>query len=126
MSMEVFYRPNAQFTIKLEVEDAKELFEELGPLQEIFAECECGKCKCTNIRFVHRNVDKFDYYELQCENCGAKLSLGQDQKSKQLFPRKYEQDPADPKKPLLDHDGKKVWLPSGGWLKWDTNKGVHY
>ena len=123
MAIEVFYRPNDKLTLKLEIRDAKGLFEELGPLQEILGSCTCGKCKGTNIRFLHRKVDKFDYYELQCESCGAKLSIGQDQESKTLFPRRYEQDPADKKKPLMK-DGKKVWLPNNGWVKWDGEKHV--
>ena len=120
MAIEVFYRPNPEITLKLEIRDPKGLFEELGPLQEIMDACKCGCCGGTNVRFLHRKVEKFDYYELQClgskdgRKCRAKLSLGQDQENKSLFPRRYAQDPTDPKKPLMK-DGKKVFLPNNGW-----------
>lgn len=118
--MEVFYRPSPEITIKLDVKDIYALFDQLGPLQEIMKACECGKCKSKNIRFLQREAGKFTFYELQCQDCSAKLSLGNNGDS--LFPRRYEQDPDDPKKPLLK-DGKKVWLVDGGWMKYDFKTG---
>lgn len=123
--MKIFYRPNAKFTVEFEPKNVQELFQELGPLQEVLSEAEkCGKCGCTDVKFNHRKVDGNDFYELICGNnkCRAKLSLGTERESKNLFPRRYEQDPDDPKKPLM-RDGKKVWLPDGGWVRWDANLG---
>ena len=124
--MEVFYRPSEQVTIKLEVKDVESMFQELGPIQEVFEAAECGRCKCKKIRVVHRKPDKFDFYELLCTNseCQAKLSLGKNDQGN-LFPRRYEQDEKDPKVPKLDANGKKVWLPHGGWQKWSAKDGKY-
>jgi len=116
MTIEVSYRPNADMVLKIEARDIKDVFQQLGPLQEVFNCCKCGKCGSEKIRLVHRKPDKFDFYELLCTACGAKLSLGQND-SGNLFPRRYEQDPDDPKKPLMK-DGKKIWLENGGWVKY--------
>lgn len=121
MSMEVYYRPSDQVTIKLDVKDVESMFQELGPLQEVFESAECGKCQCKKIRVMHRRPDKFDFYELLCTNpnCGARLSLGKNDQGN-LFPRRYEQDEKDPKVPKLDANGKKVWLPNNGWVRYNS------
>lgn len=121
-SMEVFYRPSAKITIKAECRDIEDVFKTIGPLQEVMDSCKCGKCGSDHIRFVHRKADgKYDVYELECQNCRAKLALGKNDEGN-LFPRRYEQDPDDKKKPLFK-DGKKVWLPDNGWMKWDSQQG---
>ena len=128
-NMEVFYRPSPEISIKVEARGVEEIFQELGPLQEVFGKnCKCGKCGGTKIRMVHRKAgDKFDVYELLCEtknekghSCNARLALGKND-SGNLFPRRYEQDPNDKKKAKLDADGNKIWLPNQGWVKWDKN-----
>jgi DNA-directed RNA polymerase subunit RPC12/RpoP len=121
MAIEVFFRPNPQVTIKVECRDAEDIFKQVGPLQEVLNNCKCGKCGKENIRMVHRKADgKYDVYELLCEDCGSRLALGKNDQDN-LFPRRYEQDPDDKKKPKM-LDGKKVWLPNNGWVKWDTQQ----
>lgn len=121
MSLEVFFRPTPTLTVKAECRDVEDVFKTLGPLQEVLNNCTCGKCKKSDIRLVHRKADgKYDVYELLCESCGAKLALGKNDQGN-LFPRRYEQDPDDPKKPKMV-DGKKVWLPNEGWVKWDSKQ----
>lgn len=124
MSLEVFYRPNNKFTVKVDAKDMEDIFKQVGRLQEVFEACECGKCQSTEIKMVHRVADGYDFYELVCTKCNAKLSLG-NSKEQGLFPRRYKQDPKDAKKPLLDENGRKVWLPDGGWQKWDHKKGEY-
>ena len=136
--MKVKYQATDKIEVEIEASNIKEVFETLGPIQEVIGNCRCGKCGGTNIRFIHRKSGKFDYYELLCQtpvqrqgqdgtiivnknlSCGAKLSLGSNEAGN-LFPRKYEQDPDDKTKPLMK-DGKKVWLPNEGWVRWDKTK----
>ena len=121
MAIEVFYKPSPDLTLKFDCSDIKDVFKQVGPVQEILTGASCGKCKSTAIRFVHRTDDDgHDYFELLCTHCGAKLAIGQSKN--RLFPRRYKQDPNDKKKALLDHDGNKVWLPNNGWVKWDSTK----
>ena len=58
----------------------------------------------TNFRFVVRNVDGNDYYELRCNDCGAVLAFGQHKKGGTLFPKRK------------DDEGN--YLPNKGWHKW--------
>lgn len=119
MAIEVFFKPSPDLTLKFDCSDIKDVFKQVGPVQEFLTGCSCGKCKSKNIRLAHRKVDKYDYFELACTDCYAKLALGQSEDGN-LFPRRYKQDPTDKQKPLLDHDGKKVYLPDNGWVKWDS------
>lgn len=124
MSLKVFYRPNPKFTVEVDAKDVEDMFKQTGRLQEVFEACKCGKCEKSNIKFLHRVADDYDFYELVCLDCNAKLSFG-NSKEQGLFPRRYKQDPKDPKKPLLDENGKKVWLPDHGWQRWDAKKGEY-
>jgi len=139
--MKAIFKPNDKLSFEVEAENLQEVMKTLGPIQEVLGSCRCGKCGGNDIRFLHRKVDKYDYYELVCQTprrsqaesgsglvyskdipCGHKLALGND--GTNLFPRRYEQDPNDKKKPLLDKDGNKVWLPNNGWVRWDGSKYV--
>ena len=137
-NMEIYYKPTADLTIKAEVRGIEEIFQTLGPLQEVFNSAVCGKCGGKNIRFMHRKADgKYDIYEFMCESeytddhgrkrtCYAKLSLGQNDMGN-LFPRRYEQEKGEDGKwrPKVDADGNKVWLPDSGWVRWDKKEGKY-
>lgn len=125
-------------TLRFEIEGAsvQEIFEQIKPIQEVFHNCVCGKCGSSkHIQLVHRKVDKYDYYELKCvaplsddpketwNKCNAVLNLGND--NGKLFARRYHQDPNDKTKPLMK-DGKKVWKPDNGWMRWNKDKKEHY
>lgn len=102
--MKVKYKVGDKLEFELEGAGQKEVFKELALIQEIFAEEKCGLCNNTNLRFVVRNVDGNDYYELRCSDCGAILSYGQHKKGGTLFPKRK------------DDDGN--YLPNKGWHKW--------
>jgi hypothetical protein len=102
--MKLNYKVSEKLSFELEGAGQKEIFKELSAIQEIFGEEVCGLCKSHNIRYVVRNVDGNDYYELRCSDCGAVLAFGQHKKGGTLFPRRK------------DDDGK--WLPNKGWHKY--------
>lgn len=126
--MKITYKPTPNISVEIEARGIEEMFQTVGPIQEVLGgNCTCQKCKQSKIRMVHRKADnKFDVYELLCESCGARLSLGKNDMGN-LFPRKYEQakNSEGQWKPKLDGDGKKVWLPDGGWVKWDRTAGKY-
>lgn len=101
--MKILYKVNDKLTFELEGEGQKEIFKELATIQEIFSEEKCGLCSSENIRFVVRNVDGNDYYELRCIDCGAVLAFGQHKKGGTLFPKRK------------DDDGN--YMPNKGWHK---------
>ena len=128
-NLEVFYRPNNTLTVKAEVRGAEEMFQVLGPLQEILGEMKCCKCRGESVRFVHRKADGHDVYELLCETkkdngipCRAKLALGMTT-DRNLFPRRYAQVKKNGEwVPETDADGKRVYLPDNGWVRWDSKQ----
>lgn len=106
--MKLRYKVNNKLEFELEGDGQKEIFKELAAVQEIFGEEKCGICGSQNLKFVVRNVDGNDYYELRCMDCGAILAFGQHKKGGTLFPRRK--------------DDQNNWLPNKGWHKWQGPK----
>jgi hypothetical protein len=104
--MKVLYRASDKLTFELEGAGQKEIFKELAVIQEIFAEEVCGLCGKNNLKFVVRNVDGNDYYEIRCSDCGAILAFGQHKKGGTLFPKRK------------DDEGNI--LPNRGWHRWSS------
>ncbi len=93
-------------TITFEGETQKDIVKQLSSLEEVFGESACGKCGSENLRWVVRENDGNEYYELRCLDCGAKLAFGVNKKGGGLFPKRK--------------DGEGNWLPDKGWTKWNS------
>ena len=106
--MKVKYKIGDKLEFELDGAGQKELFKELAAIQEIFGEESCGLCGSKNLKFIVRNVDGNDYFELRCHDCGAILAFGQHKKGGTLFPRRK--------------DESNNWLPNRGWHKWQKNQ----
>ena len=107
---------NKQLTFEIEGTTDTELFSELASIQEVFdAEHKCGVCGGTDIRYLHRNVQGNDFFELQCitvdakgYKCLARFQFGQVKVPKgALFPKRK------------DKDGN--WLPNNGWSRYSAS-----
>lgn len=105
--MKLKYKVSDRLEFELEAAGQKEVFKELATIQEIFGEEKCGSCGQNSLRFVVRNVDDNDYYELRCNDCGAVLAFGQHKKGATLFPKRK------------DDNGN--YLPNKGWHKWSKD-----
>lgn len=110
--MKAHYRTkNGQITVEVNGETIKDVVKQIAIAQEVLeAETACGmeKCHSTNIRFQVRTVDDNEYYELVCNDCGARFEFGQHKKGGTLFPKRRGE------------DGKP--LPNRGWSKWEGKK----
>jgi hypothetical protein len=105
--MKLNYRVNDKLEFELEGAGQKEIFKELSTIQEIFGEESCGLCNKNNIRYIVRNVEGNDFYELRCSDCGAVLAFGQHKKGGTLFPKRK--------------DEANDYLPNRGWHKWQKD-----
>ena len=112
--MEIQYRSaSGRLLIKVDGNTQKEVFEKLASAQEVFdSEDKCGVCGKTNIRFRVRHVAKgsqaFDYFELLCHDCNARLAFGQSTDKISLFPKRKDQE--------------NNWLPNRGWAQWKPHE----
>lgn len=106
--MKAAYRTaNGQITFEVDGESAKALFSQIASIQEVFdAEHACGMCDSTDIRYLARKVDDFDFYELACRACHARFAFGQAKKGGALFPKRK------------DEDGN--WIPNNGWTRFEA------
>ncbi len=99
---------NNQINVEFDANSIKEAFKNLAEFQEIFDESNCGSCNSENIRFLVRNVDGNDYFELRCKDCFSKLAFGQHKNGEGLFPKRKLADGS------FDSQNK-------GWHKWIPN-----
>ena len=95
-------------SVEFEAETVKDVFKDLSVFQEVFSENTCGKCGSGNLRYVVRENEGNEYFELKCKGCHAKLAFGVNKKGGGLFPKRK------------DIDGN--WLPDNGWMKWNQEK----
>lgn len=102
---------NGRITFEVQGDTPKVLFAEIAHLQEVFeVESTCGCCQGVDIRFQLREVDKYKFYELQCQrsDCRARFSFGQSKEGGALFPKRKGE------------DGK--YLPNRGWVKYQPKQ----
>ncbi len=99
---------SGRLTVEVQGETVKALFKEVSLVQDAF-DCasNCGLCNSENLRYQARQVDDYDFYELACRDCFARLSFGQAKKGGGLFPRRK------------DEAGN--WLPNHGWSKFEKS-----
>lgn len=102
--MKLNYKVNDKLQFEVEGSGQKEIFKELATIQEIFGESSCGLCNKSNLKFIVRNVEGNDYYEMRCSDCGGTLAFGQHKKGGTLFPKRKDDD--------------NNWLANRGWYKW--------
>ncbi len=117
---------NDDIWIEEESEKEVDTFKAASRISEVFKHGKCGKCGCTDTKFVCRpDTEGNEWLEIVCQNfqmCGAKLVYGQRKgKGGEIYPkirwnnlsdtqkeqRKGEEDYAE------SHSG---FLPNGGWF----------
>jgi hypothetical protein len=76
-----------QFTIKLNSDNQKDLFEQLASFQEIFVRNNCCICGSEEVYFRTRTIDGNNFYEKVCGKCNKTFSYGQNKKGDTLFPK---------------------------------------
>jgi len=101
---------SGRLSVELEAETQKGLWAQLAAFQEVFEEAKCRKCESTDLKFVVRKTTdgkkEYDYHELRCNKCGAKLAFGVlNDDSGRLFPKRK------------DDEGKIRG--AYGWVKWN-------
>jgi|TARA_Y100001951_G_C11252419_1_gene247265 hypothetical protein len=97
---------NGKVAAEFESDSQRDLFLQISRFQEVFDEGFCGKCEGANLKYVVRSVEENSYYEIRCQDCGAKLEFGSMKQGGGLFPKRK------------DKEGN--WLPDRGWVKWNS------
>jgi len=97
-------------TFSVEGDSPKTLMEQLSTAQEVFSQKMCGVCKNPDLRYMVREVDGNNFYEVVCQDlkCRAKFQFGQHKKGDTLFPKRK------------DTEGN--YIANNGWVKWDGEK----
>ena len=107
--MHVTFKVNEKLDVSFDANLQKDIFQGLATLSEVFGISKCGACNKPDIRYVVREASKgtkkYQYHELHCNNCRARLAFGQhDGEKGTLFPKRK------------DAEGK--YLANNGWVKY--------
>ena len=94
--------------VEVEAPDAKEAVKELSSYIDFFGESTCGLCQSTDVVPRHRVAQGYDFYEMVCRACGAKLSFGQTREDNKLFPKRK--------------DNQGNWMDNKGWHKFERQQ----
>ncbi len=113
-------------TITAEEESTLELFKSLAMLEEAFAGNEqCGKCNSTDLKYVWRvsesEGETYEYPDLVCQECKAKLHFGQS-KDGSVYSKRFQTGKKG--KTIKDSEGKSVKVGANGWLKYNFEKKI--
>lgn len=108
--MELSVQVNSKMTVKLDVSNQKDLIRQISQLEEVLSNTTCGACKSENTRFVTRNAageknKVYEFFEVKCNECNSRLSLGCHQEGDTLFPKRKNE--------------AGEWLPNSGWVKFE-------
>lgn len=124
MKLERWISPKTCVTV--EGNEHMALVKAIVSAQEVFGESHCGKCGKDNLQFAIRKAtdakgkEEYEYPELHCLDCRAKLTYGQ-AKDKTLFPVRFKR---TGKEYDLDENGKYIPKGKNGWVKWNFDKQV--
>ncbi len=94
--------------IEIDASSVKEAIIGLAEYSEVFSQAECGLCQSHEIAPMHRSAQGYDFYEMGCLSCGAKLGFGQTREGGRLFPKRKDQ------------DGNVIGV--NGWHKYQPNR----
>ena len=98
---------DGRMEFQIEGDSPKALFKKLSLVQEIFeADNKCGACGSSDIKVQARQHDDFEFFELACRECSARLQFGQHKKGGGLFAKRR------------DEDGN--YLDGNGWTKFQA------
>lgn len=106
---------DGRMTFEIDATDLKGIWKQRAMIEEVFEEEKCRKCDGNNLKFVIRKASdgkkEYEYHEIRCMSCGAKLPFGVlDDGSGSLFPKRK------------DEEGK--FRGKFGWVKWNKEKQI--
>ena len=115
--MLIKFTPKPGLEMQIEAANQVDAITQMADLGEIFGIKSCGACNSDDIRWQVRKVSKqvgkkienYEYIELVCNKCRARLSFG-----------KFSEDPNSVFPKRKDADGN--WLPNNGWVKFEGKK----
>lgn len=119
--MKAVFKLNDRLTLELDAESPKGLFEKIAEYSATFEDTECGACKSKALQYTVREVEDNKFYEIHCTKCGCKVSYGHAKDGKKMYPKRGETDAKG--KVKKDKDGKGIYLPNNGWVKYVPKEG---
>jgi len=115
--MKALFKLNDSVTLEVEAESIKDIVDKLTHIKEAIGPEPCGKCKSTDTFPQSRMVEDNTFYEIRCQKCGAILPLGLSKADQNLYKKRMKTDKKG--KAVKDNNGKAIYLPNNGWLKWN-------
>ncbi len=114
------FKVRPELVFEIEAKEQKDVFRNIASIQEVFSEKVCGLCGKPDIKFVVREIEDNEFYEMQCTNAGCygKLAFGQNKKGGTIYPIRKLKDGL----PAKSEDQPPFDFKTSGWHKYDKNK----
>jgi hypothetical protein len=133
--LELFHKINAKTTVKVEGDNPQAVFQNLATMQSVFSVDKCGCCGSDDLKYVARKAQGqknkvYEYLELWCSKCYARLSFGISDDG-QIYPKlkisqlAVEKSESDKKRAEENEEyAKKNYgnLMNAGWFKYKAEK----
>lgn len=120
--MKAIVKVNDRLSIEVEEEKMDDLLKGLSAVNSFFEDSECGACKGKDFGVSIRTNGGFEFIEMACKNpkCNSRLSYGREKDTKELYPVRCdrEKEGKNKGKAKRDANGKAIWLPNNGWVKY--------
>jgi hypothetical protein len=105
--------PLKRCTVQVEAESQKELFEEYAAAVEVFGEQRCKLCGSESIvpvvRTVTQGKESYDFHEMHCQSCRARLYYGIHKGGATLFPHRKLDPQGRPDRATGSYGEHKGW-----------------
>jgi ribosomal protein S27E len=90
MGMKLLYKVSNRLTAEIEAKDINMAFRMLSSCDQILGVRKCGNCGGEHLQFKHTTPKGYEYYSIECTDCGHELKFGQAKADNRLFAKGWE------------------------------------
>lgn len=88
--MQVAFEVMPGCTVTANAKDAQGVFKAVSYFSTLFGTRSCGNCSSPEVKPRHDKRQDYDFYSIQCADCGYALKFGTRKEDLMMFPKGWE------------------------------------